>query len=1027
MTQDRFLLSGGINRKPLPGCIKKIMKWNFVLAVVAYLLTTSPGFAQNTGNRTTSGDRQPISTNLHGRVVDENGKPLSGAAVTVKETAKRTVTGSKGKFTIQADIGQTLVISSAGYDDREILVASDPIPTIEMELNLASLLNTVIVNKGYYTTTQKLNTGNVSTIKASEIAEQPVGNLLAALEGRAPGVIVTQSNGLPGAAYSVQIRGQSSILSGNEPLYLVDGVPFTNTSISLGAISANGPQSPFNSINPGDIESIEILKDADATAIYGSRGANGVVLISTKKGKIGKTKLEINAYTGAGKTTRTIDLLNTQQYIQMRREAFTNDNIQPDLYNAPDLTAWSSTRNTDWKKLLIGGTAQTTDAQASLSGGNAQTQFLFGAGFHRETTVFPGQLVDSRGSIHFNFTHSSADNKFKMVFTTSYSSGKSNLIGQDLTGFIRLPPNAPAPYDSARKLNWSEGGADYSNPMASLLQKSEAATDNLLSNLVLRYQLLPGLNLKANFGFNSMQLEQTFIYPGASLNPLYNFTGFAQYSDNHFKSWIAEPQAEYRNSWGKGKLEVLAGTTFQQTKTDGSIAYASNFSSDALLQSPSAAGEIFVANNNTLYHYQAVFGRISFDWSDKYLLNLTGRRDGSSRFGPNRQFANFGAIGGAWVFSKESFIKETLPFLNYGKLRGSIGVTGNDQIGDYKYLNTYSTYAYPYQGQTGLVPTQLNNPDYSWETSRKSELGLELGFLNDKLAVMVSYYDNHSSNQLMNSTLPIQTGFSGIIKNLPALVQNNGWEFQLNTALVKTRNFTWDASLNLTMADNKLLKFPDLASSDYSSKYAVGKPLNMIKLVHQTGVDPQTGVYQFADKNGHPTSTPSFPDDYTVIKDLTPAFYGGVSNRLQYKGFSFNVFFQFIKQQGFNYALNNSTPGSMTNQSVDVLSRWRKPGDHTNIQLYTTTDPGSAAYTYYSSSSDGVVSDASFIRLKNASLSYSFPVKWSGRIKAQGARLYLQGQNLLTITNYKGGDPETKNAATLPPLKTITAGVQITF
>ena len=711
----------------------------------------------------------------------------------------------------------------------------------------------------------------------------------------------------------------------------------------------------------------------------------------------------------------------------MRREAFTNDNIIPDLYNAPDLTAWNTTRNTDWKKLLIGGTAKITDAEASLSGGNAQTQFLLGAGFHRETTVFPGQLADNRVSIHFNSTHNSLDNRFKMVFTTSYSSDKSNLIGQDLTGYIRLAPNAPAPYDSIGKLNWTEGGADYSNPLAYLLQKSDAATDNLLSNLVLRYQLLPGLNLKANLGYSSMQLEQTFIYPGASLNPAYNFTGFAQYSDNNFKSWIVEPQAEYRNVWGKAKLELLAGTSFQQSKTDGSIAYASNFSSDALLGSPSAAGEIFVTNNNTLYHYQAVFGRISFDWGDKYLLNLTGRRDGSSRFGPNRQFANFGAMGAAWVFSKEPFIKEIFPGLNYGKLRGSIGVTGNDQIGDYKYLNTYSPYAYPYQGQTGLVPTQLNNPDYSWETNRKSELGLELGFLNDRLIVMASYYDNHSSSQLINSTLPIQTGFSGIIQNLPALVENRGWEYQLNATIVKTKDFTWDASFNLTVAHNKLLKFPNLASSDYSSRYAIGKPLNIVKLIHQTGVDPQTGIFQFADKDGHPTSTPAFPNDYTVIKDLTPAFYGGFSNRFQYKGFSLSAFFQFVKQEGYNYTYNNQTPGSMTNQSVDVLNRWRKPGDLTNVQLFTTTDPGSAAYTYYSSFSDGAVTDASFIRLKNAALSYSFPTKWSSRIKAGLVRFYLQGQNLLTLTNYKGGDPETRTPTILPPLKTITAGVQITF
>jgi TonB-linked SusC/RagA family outer membrane protein len=1003
------------------------MKCILVLAVAACCQITAAGFIPKPTIQPETGNSSSVNNDIHGRVIDENGKPLPGVTVTVKETLKTYVTDAKGLFTIPADEGQTLLFLAARYENHEVLVGSDQTLTIQLELSLASLLNTAIVNKGYYTTTQKLNTGNVFTIKATEIGEQPVANPLAALMGRAPGVIVTQSNGLPGAGFSVQIRGQNSIFNGNGPLFLIDGVPFTNTSISLGAISANGPQSPFNSINPGDIESVEILKDADATAIYGSRGANGVVLITTKKGKIGKTKFGLNIYTGSGKITRMPNLLNAQQYLQMRREAFINDNSTPDISNAPDLTAWDTSRNTDWKKLLIGGSAMTTDAQASLSGGNAQTQFFIGSGIHRETTVFPGQLGDMRGAFHLNITNNSLDNKFKASLTASYSTDKNNLIGQDLTGSIRLSPNAPKLYDSTGKLNWSEGGATFSNPLAYLLQKSTATADNLMSNLLLRYQLLPGLNLKANLGYNSMQLEQVFIYPGASLNPAFNFTGFAQYSNNSFKSWIVEPQAEYQNAWGKAKLEVLMGTSFQQEATSGSIAYAYNFSSDALLASPSAAGEINVSKNTTLYRYQAVFGRANLNWADKYLLNLTGRRDGSSRFGPNRQFANFGAIGAACIFSKEAFIKDHLSPLKYGKLRASIGTTGNDQIGNYRYLNTYSSYIYPYQGQTGLVPTQLYNPDYGWESNRKMEVGLELGSSNDRIIAMVSYYHNRSSNQLVNAALPIQTGFNGIIENLQALVQNTGWEYQLNTAIVKSRSFTWDASLVLTVARNKLLKFPNLSSSAYASSYEIGKPLNIIKLAHTTGVDPQTGILQFTDKNGHITSTPSFPDDYTVIKDLTPAFYGGFSNRLQYKGLSLTLFFQFVKQEGFNDAHSNATPGSMTNQPADVLSRWKKPGDITNTQLYTNSDLGSTAYAYYSSSSDGIVSDASFIRLKNAALSYSLPLKWSSRIRAEAIRFYLQGQNLVTWTKYRGGDPEITNLSFMPPLKMLTAGAQITF
>ena len=968
----------------------------------------------------------PLATELHGQVVDEDDKSLAGANVKVKETSKSATTGSRGKFTIQAEEGQTLIVSMAGYDSREFLVGTDKEPKIQLELSLASLLNTVIVNKGYYTTTQKLNTGNVSTIQAADIEEQPVANPLAALEGRAPGVVVTQANGLPGAGFSVRIRGHNSIFSGNDPLFLIDGVPFTNTSISLGVASANGLQSPFNSINPGDIESIEILKDADATAIYGSRGANGVVLISTKKGKIGRTKLAINVYTGSGKPTRTMDLLNTQQYIEMRREAFTNGNSTPDISSAPDLVAWQTARYTDWKKLLIGGAALTTDAQAALSGGNAQTQFLMSSALHRETTVFPGQLADIRGAFHFNTTHNSLDNRFKAALTGSYSADRNNLIGQDLTASINTSPNAPAPYDSTGALNWSEGGVAFSNPFAYLLQKSTAKTNYLMSNLLLRYELLPGLNLKTNLGFNSMQLQQVFVYPGASLNPTFDFSGFAEYSGNSLNSWIVEPQAEYQNTWGKGKLELLAGTSFQQEARNGSISFASNFSSDALLYSPSAAGEILVNSSNTLYRYQAIFGRANYDWADKYVLNLTGRRDGSSRFGPDRQFANFGAIGAAWIFSKEAFIKHLFPALSYGKLRGSTGTTGNDQIGDYQYLNSYSPFSYQYQGLTGLVPTQLYNPYYGWETNRKSELGLELGALNDRIMATVSYYHSQSDNQLVNSPLPIQTGFSGIIRNSPATVQNTGWEYQLNTAIVKGKYFTWDASFNLTVARNKLLSFPDLPSSGYASTYAIGKPLTILKLVHSLGVDPQTGLFQFADKNGHTTFAPSFPDDYTVIKDLAPAFYGGFSNRFKYKGLALTIFFQFVKQQGYNYIYGNTVPGSMTNQPTDVLNRWRQPGDVTNNQLFTIANSGSIAYAYYNAS-DAAVSDASFIRLKNAELSYSLPVKWTGRIKTEVIRFYLQGQNLLTFTKYKGADPEVMSTAILPPLKVLAAGVQLTL
>jgi TonB-linked SusC/RagA family outer membrane protein len=977
-----------------------------------------------------SNEAPPID--VRGRVVNESGEPVAGASVSIKGTNRGTTTNNNGEFTLKnIEENAVLIISGVNINTIEIKVDGLSDLAVNVKSSITPLEETVI--KGYYTTTKRLNTGNVSKVTAETIAKQPVSNPLAALEGRVPGLSIAQQNGLPGSNFIVRVRGQNSITSGNGPMYIVDGVPFSaaraGANGSLNQLGAFGvfDQSPLNNINPSDIESIEILKDADATSIYGSRGSNGVILITTKNGKIGKTKIDLDVNTGIGKVTRKISMLNTEQYLEMRHEAFANDGVMPTVSNAPDLLVWDTTRYTDWQKYLIGGSANITNAHATLSGGNELTQLRLSANYRHETTVFPGDLSDNQSGVSLNINHSSANKKFNASLSAIYSYDKNNLSVRDLTSFIDLPPNAPPVYDSVGKLNWA--GNTYNNPFGILAQKLIATTDNLSGNAVLKYEVIPKLQLKVNLGYTSVQFNQVGIYPKSSFMPSTNPVSSSIFGNNWIKTWLAEPQVEYSPNLNKGKLNILLGSTFQNDQTTGYAIRANNYSSDALLETMSGAQTLnLFSTNNTKYRYNAFFGRLSYNLDDKYIVNLTGRRDGSSRFGPGKQFANFGSVGAAWVFSSEKFIQNSFSFLSYGKIRGSYGTSGNDQIGDYQYLNTYSSTAYPYSTTAGVYPTRLFNPDYSWEANRKIEGALELGFLNDKILFTGTYYRNRSSNQLVGLALPGQTGFTTMQANLPALVENKGWEFELNVVSISSNSVKLSTAINVTFPKNKLLSFPDIASSSYAYKYIVGKPLSILPSIHFDGVDPQTGVFSYLDVDNN--NQLSYPNDLSTSRVITQKYYGGINNSLKFKEWQLDVFLQFVKQTGRNYLYAIFyPPGFNYNYPEYVLNRWQKPGDNVDFQKFTqsSASPVFNAWNLAHFYGDNSVSDASFIRFKTVSLSYNFPPKLIQKCKLQNIQLYARGQNIFTITNYLGMDPESQNYYSLPPLRIFTAGLNVIF
>ncbi len=902
-------------------------------------------------------------------------------------------------------------------------------------------LQEVEVNAGYYTVKEKLLTGNIATVKANDIERQPVTNPLAALQGRVAGMVIAQTSGVAGSQFKVQLRGQSALdlsLSQNDPLFVIDGVPFeaglaaTNqhssaannpTSISSGGLS------PLNTINPADIEQISILKDADATAIYGSRGANGVVLITTKRGRQGELVVNLDATTGWSRVGRTMPMLNTQQYVAMRKEAFKNDKLSMTTLNAPDILLWDTTRYTDFKKLLIGNTAQQQRVQLSLSGGNEQTRFLVSGNYNRTTSVYSSNFANQVNGFRMSLNHNTKDQGLQLQLVMGIGQDHNSLPRFDLTRYINTIPNLNL-YTDDGKLRWEDQQVQYRtisdliNPLSLLQESHQSENTNLNASFNLGYQLLEGLKLTLSSGYNQFSTAERFKKPSGSIDTYSTVLPSAGLANSKSGSWLVEPQLSFEKTLQKHRFSAMLGSTLQHRQKLSNRTTGTNYGSDLLLDAMAAAGTITAANDELRYRYGALFGRVNYVYDQKYVFNFSGRRDGSSRFGPAKRWANFGAVGAAWIMSEMVWLKEQIPLLSFAKLRASYGTTGNDQIGDYMYLNLWGNSAV-YNGLASLYPTSLYNSDYSWEINKKAELGLDLGFFKDRLQVSMAYYNNRSNNQLINYVLPSQTGFFQVIKNFPGLVENKGLELLLS-GNVSANAFKWSGSFNVSFPKNKLLAFPELENSSYRTTYSIGQPLSMVRGLSYQGVDSNTGLYTFLDTNGDGVLSTA---DYQILGHTNPQYFGGFQQQVSYKGFSLTVFFHFVKQRGLNYFndLSNKAPGLPFNQPTLVLGRWQQAGDVSQIQRFTATTGATSGLVGRMNQSDGKYTDASFIRLKNLGLGYELPQRFLKKLRLKSIRIYSEGQNLLTFTNYIGADPETQSMYVLPPLRTWVLGTQIKF
>jgi TonB-dependent starch-binding outer membrane protein SusC len=1005
-------------------------------------------------------------TGITGIVVGDNAQRLAGASVILKDTKYMALTDNQGSFTLPA-IPQgkyTLIITYVGYARLEKVIEIEG-ETLNLLLVLhtsTSLLDQIQII-GYGVESKRFSVGSITTVDAETIEKQPVTNPLLALEGQAPGLAVTATSGVPGSTVMVQVRGQNTLANNpigvkpyDQPLFIVDGVPFAmqNNTVSqlenlaigqsiTGGISQAYGFSPFNGINPSDIESITILRDADATSIYGSQGANGVILITTKKGKPGKTTFNLNLNTQFNSVARPVQLLNTPQYLQLRREAFAVDSITPTndpndyLGYAPDLTIFDQNKYTNWEKVITGNTTNNTDLHASLSGGTANNTYLLSTGYTRSDYNYPGNFADQRFSLHSALHSASADKRFTFSLVTDYSYDQNNSAGFGGSQDVVLPPNLPNLVDPAGNLIWSYNGFPLrvDNFYSSLKRPTYLQNFNLNSSLNLSYQIVQGLTISANLGNNRNSTDENSKDPVSAQYPLYALAS-ADFAHNTGQTINIEPQVNYDRPIGKGVLGALLGGTYEKNTTSSDFTAGDGYTNDNFLGSINGAATISSFDASNLYKYSAAFARLKYIYNQKYIIELSGNRDGSSNFGPGRQFGNFGSAGAGWIFSEEKAFKKALPFFSYGKLSGSYGTTGGDASQAYSYQALYSplTNAPAFQNTRQDYPYNLYNPDFSWATKKSLNLAIDFGVFNNRLLLNATYYRNREGDQLVNYPLPTQTGFTSVYGNLNANVQNKGYEFAATSTNIKTKNFSWTTNFNLTFNRNKLLSFPNLELSPYSEQYVIGQPTSIIFGYRYKDVNPTTGLFEFYDQNGKVTSSPNYGTAATGGDEVPIAngeinYMGGFGNNFTYKHFSLYVFCQFSSGETLNYLSEvygpNAYPGELANQSEAILNNyWKNPGDQTTLQrLMSGNNANSATYMagLAFGQSSGVYGNDTYLRVKTAALSYALPDAFLKKAHMEGGSIYLRAQNLFTITNYKLGDPEQPGSYTAFPIQRIVA------
>lgn len=973
------------------------------------------------------GEEQRI---IAGRVVNEKQAPLEAVTIVTGDTLNGTNTGKDGRFFLR-DVkpGTGLIIRRMGY--KPIFLSSFPDTVYIQMVPVVAPLKGVNVPA----TALRPPTGAVGSVNNKEIEESSANNVLGALQGRIPGLYINQITGLPGGGYRIRLRGKNSIESISDPLILVDGIPFPAVSFNENYANTIGQAqsptgtnvnpSPLNLLNVKDIASVQILKDADATAIYGAQGANGVIVITSKAP--GEEKgLTANVYSGFGQAVKLVRYMDTKQYISMRKEGIRNDDGNRPLntttdYDIAGVADWDTTSYTDWQKKMIGGTSNILEGNIEYQGGGGQASYRFSGLYRQESTVYPAdQFRYKKGGAMAQARFHSRDERIKINFLANYIADKNLLPVVDLTFYSSLPPTTPESH-TGEKVNFWTG--DFINPYASILRTSKTTSWNLRSDLNGRYEATKDLTFKINIGSSLVNVKEIQANPAASYDPSVGGFNDSYFFDNRYRNFISDLQAVWIKTIGKERVSLLVGSRFQYEDQLRKNYYGFMFPDDHSLEDTAKAGDVMWLDSiNTNYHYHSLYSRIELKHQDKYVLTFNVNRDRSERVAFRHRFGYFLSSGAAWIFSSEPFFKK-ISWLSYGKLRASYGTTGNDQYVRNLKRNTFLPDSV--LSLHGIQAANVISPSHDWEKIRRAEIAIDLRVIDNRFSGTLCYYTNKSRNQLLTGAFPVANN-SDILYvpvNFPAIVTNKGFEMDLEATLIQHRNITWNASLNVSFPRNKLVAFPDLNQTKYQVFYTEGMALDLIKGYQLKGVDRNSGIYRFTD-----VGRPGLYLEDRFGQELGPFFYGGLYNNVRFKNFEISCLIRFARQNNYNYLFASPyIPGGVGNQPVAIQDRWQAPGDEANVQRYSTSLNTRAGRAFLDArESDQQITDASYLRLQSLIFSYHLSTHMLKRFKINSCRFYVQGLNLFTISKYAGRDPEIISSSdTYPSLRVITAGIQI--
>ena len=971
----------------------------------------------------------------------EDGTTIVGATVNIKGTTTGVTSDLDGNYSIITIEGDVLVFRFVGMKTQEVIVGADNVYDIVMEIDNIGLDEVIVT--GYGSAIKRELSGSITKVETEGLAQSPTVSFESAIQGKTAGVFIEQASGKLGEIVKMRIRGSSSISANNQPLYVIDGVPVTSVNLSN---SGNQPTNPLADINMADVESIQILKDASAAAIYGSRASNGVVVITTKNGQAGDTRFNVSYTTGISEPSRLREWLNADQYLELFNESMDNVSVdglvwdwlpKEDIWEIYVSDEWDQGWDSDWQSEAF-QKGSVNRINLSASGGSETGSFYAGMSYDNTVGILRGNSMNK-----FN-GRVSLDQKSGDRFTYGINLGimrtEMDRVENDNAFATPLQLVAQAPVTPIYDPDTGELNKEtvYYNGLISIRDSyNNQISFRTLGNVFGTYEILKGLTFRTDFGTDIIDMREKSFWGRETIGA--GPAGEAQNRSVRVVNYNWDNYLTYIMVRNAHDLNIVGGMSYQESMTTGSNVEGKGFPTDDFQNIASAAEATTFDSWEEGTTYLSYFGRANYMYNNRYLLTLSGRVDGSSRFGIDNRYGFFPAGSVGWIISEESFMDGIENVLSYFKLRTSYGLTGNSGIPDYAHLALYD--GVNYAGRNGLKATQLAFNELGWETTAQFDIGIDFGFFANRITGEIDYYNKQTTDLLLYKTLPSTSGFTGVWSNVGKL-ENKGVEFALHSNNL-TGRFRWETDFNIAFNRNKVLSVDGPEITPNGLNYVMEEqPIGVWKMRKYAGVDPANGDALYYVEEGSDETTNNYNlATPMVVGSPNPDFTGGLTNHFEFGGFDLDILLSFVYgNEIYNGGgMYQSANGDwFDNQTVDQMDRWQQPGDITDIpQARLGMGNGTR-------DSDRYLTDGSYLRFRNITLGYNLPDNVLNRIKMQSARIWIGIQNLYTLTNYKGWDPEvnyvgtnrttqTQNIIqgydfyTAPQARTYSVGINLTF